>query len=143
MKTFLIILIFLTLVSFQTSNQKTFLIGSWRQYAWKSNNSVEIKKVLEDCSSKKITFEENGSYVEDMYCLKSSGQWYFNKDMTKLGFKLDTFNGMKLPTSNDSTKRTNIIILKLTQDTLIYGTEGYYGKDRAYGHDDWYFVRQK
>ena len=56
---------------------------------------------------------------------------------------LDIFNGTKIPAFSDTTKRTNIIIIKLTQDTLLYGTEGYYGNDKVYGHDDWYFMRQK
>jgi hypothetical protein len=34
-------------------------------------------------------------------------------------------------------------IIKLTGDTLIYGSLSFYGQQRIYGHDDWYFVREK
>jgi hypothetical protein len=78
-----------------------------------------------------------------MYCLKSSGKWYFNSDQTKIGFTLESFNGIKTPSQSNFKEKPNTIILKLTQDTLVYGNEAYYGNERIYGHDDWYFVRLK
>jgi hypothetical protein len=143
MKTLITLFILITSVSFKTQEQKSLLIGKWKQFAWKAHDSKELKKTDEECANKKITFEKNGSYKEEMYCLKSTGQWYFNSDQTKIGFTLETFNGMKSPPSNSQKKYTNTIILKLTKDTLIYGHEGYFGNDRIYGHNDWYFVRQK
>jgi hypothetical protein len=90
-----------------------------------------------------MTFTEDGNYEEEMYCLKSTGKWFFNSDQTKFDFILTTFNGMAIPAFSDTTRRTNKLIIKLTKDTLIYGAEAYYGNDKIYGHDDWYFVRQE
>lgn len=140
----LVLTVFLTVTAVtvhgQTDN-KSLLVGTWKQFAYKPNNSTEIKKITEDCSSKTMTFREDGHYEEEMYCLKSTGKWYFNNDQTKFDFTLETFNGMAIPAFSDTTKRTNKLIIKLSQDTLIYGMEAYYGNERIYGHDDSYFVR--
>jgi hypothetical protein len=93
--------------------------------------------------------DADGSYQETVYnnalnnTLKISGKWYLNSDQTKLGYKFEEINGYKLPVSSDTARHFNTIILKLTTDTLIYGNEAYYGNNKVYGHDDWYFVREK
>lgn len=131
----------LLLVSFQSEN-KSLLIGRWRQVGFKAHNSNDITIKTDECSTKTMFFNADGTYEEEMYCLKSTGKWFLNKDRTKFDCTITNFNGMELPTFHDTTKFTNVI-LKLTNDTLIYGNEAYYGKDKIYGHDDWYFVRQK
>jgi hypothetical protein len=142
MKTLIIILTFLTFASFQSDN-KSLLIGTWRQVGYKPHNSNDIKTTTESCANKIMTFTQDGKYEEEMYCLKSSGKWFINSDQTKFDFTLTIFNGMTIPAFSDTTKRTNKLIIRLTQDTLIYGVEAYYGNEKVYGHDGWYFVRQK
>jgi hypothetical protein len=141
MKILTSILILAIFTSFQNRDEKSLLIGKWKQFAFKANGAKEVLKTDEDCANKKSIFNKDGTYSEDMYCLKSGGKWYLNSDRSKLCLTLNNFNGTVLPESTDTTKSFNIIILRLTEDTLIYGTEGYYGENKVYGHDDWYFVR--
>ncbi|HTB52843.1 MAG TPA: hypothetical protein VK718_08720 [Ferruginibacter sp.] len=142
MKTLLIILALLAFVSFQTDN-KSLLVGTWKQFGYKAHGSTEIKTTIDNCSNKIMTFSEDGSYEEEMNCLQSTGKWFLNSDQTKFDFTLTSFNGMAIPASGDTTKRINKLIIKLNKDTLIFGEEAYYGNNKVYGHDDWYFVRQK
>ncbi len=132
------------LLSLQTGNvdNKKLIVGHWKEFGYKFHNDTEMKSVSEECAIKTMTFSNDRTYEERMYCLTSSGKWFFNKDQTKFDFSLDNFNGMKMESFTDTTK-TNKIIIKLTKDTLIYGSEGYYGEKGIYGHDDFYFVRQK
>jgi hypothetical protein len=60
MKKLIFISILITIVSTKAHNQKSLIIGKWRQFAWKPHNSNKLKVVSEDCASKKITFEESG-----------------------------------------------------------------------------------
>jgi hypothetical protein len=101
-----------------------------------------MKTIKVDCSKKKCEFMKNGDYQEEMFCVEGSGNWAFNSDSTKFGYQLTEYMGHKIGTKNP-VAYYNQIILKLTPDTLIYGSEGYYGKEKKYGHDDWYFVRVK
>jgi len=118
------------------------ICGEWIQFGFKPNKDKAIRILTEDCSKKKCEFNRNGNYSEDMFCLKELGKWTFNSDSTKLGFKTTEFMGQKL-TDNSAIKSFTTIIIRLTADTLIYGHEGYYGNERVYGHDDWYFVKRK
>jgi hypothetical protein len=122
-------------------SKTNMLYGEWIQFGFKPNKAAEIKILTEDCSKKKAEFKKDGTYIEEMYCLKSSGYWDFNADSTKLGIQLTEFNGQTIGKKSAPTFRT--LIIKLTQDTLVYGQEAYYGNDRVYGHDDWYFVRKR
>jgi hypothetical protein len=101
-----------------------------------------MKPVFEDCSRKLCQFGKDGSYEEEMYSLKGIGYWEFNKDSTKFDFQFSEFMGQKIG-GKKPIEYFNKLILKLTVDTLIYGAEAYYGEERVYGHDDWYFIRQE
>ena len=122
-------------------NKADLLYGEWIQFGFKPNSSKEIKILKDDCSKKKAEFKTDGTYIEDMYCLKSNGYWEFNNDSTKLGVQLTEFNGQVIGKKSTPTFRT--LVIKLTPDTLVYGLEAYYGNERVYGHDDWYFVRKR
>lgn len=143
--TITIILISVFLLSLQTekADKKNLIVGHWKEFGYKFHDDTVMKSVSEECALKTMTFGNDWTYEESMYCLTSGGKWFFNKDQTKIGFTLDTFNGMKTPSSSDTMRIANIIIIKLTRDTLIYGQEAYYGEKGIYGHDDYYFVRQK
>ncbi|HOU97873.1 MAG TPA: hypothetical protein PLP65_03405 [Bacteroidales bacterium] len=145
MKTILIVILFF-FVFFQIQiygqgNKHNMLCNQWIQFGYKSHGDSVVNIITEDCSKKKCEFHKNGKYTEEMYCLKGEGNWAFNNDSTKFGFELTEFIGQKIDNKLPITF-TNLII-KLTSDTLIYGTEGYYGESRTYGHDDLYFVRKK
>jgi hypothetical protein len=126
----------------RNDDRKALLCHTWKQISYKSYKDTSPKAISEQMA-KICSFNIDGDYEEEMYNLKSSGKWFFNSDKTKMGYMLNTFNGKPLSAFSDTTKRTNIIILKLNQDTLIYGHEAYYGPSKIYGHNDYYFVRVK
>lgn len=113
---------------------------SWRQVGFKKNGETKVIPVDKE-RGKRIEFRKDGTFEEIMYNLKGKGIWEFNEDSTKFGLKMIEYNGMDVSNSLPNVK--NILIIKLTNDTLIYGTEAYYGKEKIYGHDDLYFVREQ
>jgi hypothetical protein len=140
-----VILIAASLLSMRSDNdRKDMLSHTWVQFAFKRNNETS-PSIVDKTTVKTCTFSANGAYEESTYNsgVKISGGYFLNDNQTKIALKLDVLNGQRLPGTNDTAKRYNIIILKLTKDTLIYGQEARYGEKRIYGHDDWYFVRKK
>ncbi len=113
---------------------------SWRQVGFKKNGDTKVKPIDKEMG-KRIEFKKDGTFEEIMYNLKGKGLWEFNEDSTKFGLKMTEYNGMNVSNSLPNVK--NILIIKLTEDTLIYGTEAYYGKEKMYGHEDWYFVKER
>ena len=98
--------------------------------------------------SVRISFNEDGSFDESRHHgqLKTTGNWYLNADETKMEFTITSFDGRPVPPVPETTYHYNIIILKLTADTLIYGHENYRGKEggpMTYNHYDLFFVRQQ
>ncbi len=76
-----------------------------------------------------------------MESLQIGGVWKFDADSAKLAFALTSMGGTPMASLPlEKTKPTDSI-LKLTADTLIYGSLAYYGPEKVYGHDDLYFVR--
>ena len=140
---FLLLIFALALVSMQASKEdrKQLLCGKWRQYAYKGRSDSAAKNISISMA-KAMTFSGNGDYEEELVTSQGKGKWRFNDKQTKIGFSFSEFNGIKLETQ-DTAIETNIVILKLTRDTLIYGTEGLYGGLARNDHDDWYFVREK
>jgi hypothetical protein len=129
------------LLSMKTDNEKKDLLcHKWVQFAFKRN--VEISPSPVDKSmAKTCFFNQNGEYMELMG-LKATGHYFLNTTQTKIALQYEVINGKKFSLSADTAKHYNIIILRLTKDTLIYGQEAYYGEKRVYGHVDWYFVRK-
>ncbi len=126
----------------EKEDKKNLLVGHWKEFGYKFHNDTAMKSVSEECAIKTMTFRNDWTYEERMFCITSSGKWFFNKNQTKFDFSMDNFNGMKVSSFTDTTK-INQLIIKLTKDTLIYGSEGYFGEKGIYGHDDFYFVKQK
>jgi hypothetical protein len=126
------------------NDRKGMLSHTWVQFAFKRNGETSASPT-DKTMVKTCTFNPNGDYEESTYNsgVKISGYYFLNGDQTKIALKFDVLNGQRLPGSTDTIKRYNIIILRLTRDTLIYGQEARYGERRVYGHDDWYFVRKK
>lgn len=142
-KSVLIGIFFLTVITLSGQSSKLDLLcNQWVQFGYKSHNDTIIKIKTEDCAIKKCEFGRDGRYVEDMYCLVGKGYWAFNEDSSKFDFNFTEFMGQKIG-EGTPIEYFNKLIIKLTPDTLIYGSEAYYGEEGIYGHDDWYFVRKK
>ncbi len=126
------------------NGRKELLAHTWVQFAFKKNGA-SFASLVDKTAAKTCIFNNNGSYTESTYNsgVKISGDYFLNGDQSKIAIKFSVLNGQALPYSTDTSKHYNIIILRLTQDTLIYGQEARYGERRTYGHDDWYFVRKK
>lgn len=136
-----VILFLTTLGSLDNDQEQVDLFcRSWKQVGFKKNGVLQVKLVDKEVG-KRIEFKKNGTFEEIMYNLKGKGLWEFSDDSAKFGLKIIEYNGMNVSSSLPIVK--NILIIKLTKDTLIYGTEAYYGKEKVYGHDDWYFIREK
>ena len=140
MKIFLLSIYILAIgVCFSQSTSKLPLIcKNWKLVGQKpfqkeySSVDPQMAKIMQ--------FNEDGSYQEEMFSLKSKGIWQFTADSTMLKIGLTEMNGMQLKgLSFEDSKPTNRI-LKLTTDSLIIGMEAYYGPEKIFGHDDWYFV---
>jgi len=130
------------LLSMKADNsKKDLLCHKWIQFAFKRNGET-APEPIDKSMAKTCIFDPDGAYVELMG-LKASGHYFLNSAQTKIALQFENINGKNMPASADTTKHYNIIILRLTKDTLIYGQEANYGEKRVYGHDDWYFVREK
>jgi hypothetical protein len=125
------------------ADRKTLLCHKWIQFAFKQN-AASSPQMIDKSMAKESIFKADGTYEDAMYDnkLKTTGNWLLNEDQTKMVFTISNVNGKDIPPFSETTKHFNIIILKLTADTLIYGNEFYHGKDRVYDHFDWYFVRK-
>jgi hypothetical protein len=82
--------------------------------------------------AKECSFNIDGTYTEVMYnnTFKANGSWALNGDKTKFGLSLNSINGLSVPVATG-------------EITLVYGSEGYYGNNMIYGHDDSYFIKAK
>jgi len=137
-----ILLAGLVLLSMQPGNtdQKLLFCHKWRQFAFKRATDSVVKSI-DPSMAKTCLFRDDGYYEENYLNIISSGKWFFNADEKKFGLIIDTFNGTKFPGQDSLKPPANIVVLKLTKDTLIYGNDIYTGPNRVYGHDDSYFVR--
>ncbi|MFZ1082657.1 MAG: hypothetical protein WAO19_12130 [Candidatus Kryptoniota bacterium] len=116
------------------------LCRSWRQIGFKPHDKAFVH--VDSSAAKLVSFHEDGSYEEvDYGSLSFGGQWKFNADSTKFAIAINKMNGQTMGNvmSIDDAKPTDLIV-RLMPDTLIYGMEAYYGAQKEYGHDDWYFV---
>jgi hypothetical protein len=116
----------------------------WKQFGFRANNDKTYHRVSEQMA-KTLQFRQNGYYEETMNGLNGIGKWRMNKEQTKIGWQFDLYDGLdlRLLTGYDNEIRLNKRIIRLTPDTLILGDEDYEGPHEKYGHDDWYFTRQK
>jgi hypothetical protein len=145
MKKYIGIILSVILLSMKSDDdRKTLLCHKWIQFALKSHDAA-LPKMIDKSMAKECLFKDDGYYQETMYDnkFKASGRWFFNGDQTKMDYTVTEINGQKFPESPHPENHIHQIILKLNNDTLVYGSEAYYGSSRTYGHDDWYFVREK
>ena len=94
-----------------------------------------------------MTLRTDGSYEETYGTLRSKGRWKFSRDSSKFAVSLTEFNGQNINNMPLDKAIPTDSIIKLTHDTLIYGSLGTFGPGnklgQGYGHNDWYFVRVK
>jgi hypothetical protein len=147
MKKYITVILSVVLLSMKSDDsKKDLLCHHWVQFASKSEIGAPLK--LTDASmAKKIAFKADGTYQDAIYNdqFKTTGNWYLNEDENKMEFSISTINGKNAPPFPETSRHYNIIIIKLTADTLIYGNEFYRGKEGAplvYNHSDLYFVRK-
>jgi hypothetical protein len=141
MKTLLITLIFFFLVTTAMQSKRSLFCHQWKQFAYKANKDKKPKPPAKN-GAIDLQFFSNGAYQTTQYGITAKGKYIFNSDSTKFGEQVTESNGQKI--SSSSPIITNLIILKLNTDTLIYGDESNYGTTpTTYGHDDYYFVKEK
>ena len=144
MKTILIVLVWLMffLRTGQDSRLNLFC-STWKQIGLKSFR--EKYKLVDISMAEIISFKRNGSFTESLYGnLEIKGQWKFNIDSSKFAFTITEMNSQSVKDGfSISDAIPNDSIIKLNSDTLIYDELKYYGKEKIYGHDDLYFVKEK
>jgi hypothetical protein len=140
MKIFCIILtsFILFLIKGQDSKQDLFC-HRWVEIGYKYYGEKTLQQVNPEVL-KTIQFFKGGTFTEESYIEKATGNWIFNSDTTKFGIEYTLYNNQHI--GNLMPITTTSLIIKLTEDTLIYGEEGKFGHDKVYGHDDYYFVRE-
>lgn len=141
MKVLFITFLSLFIVTNTPQSKKALFCQKWIQFAYKANSDKKSKAPAKGGATE-IDFSADGTYQTTLFGITSKGKWIFNADSTKFGEQVTESNGQKIPSSTSIV--TNLIILKLNSDTLIYGDESNYGTTpKTYGHDDWYFVKKK
>ncbi len=145
MKKSILFIFAMILLSIQ-SNKKSLLCHRWVQFGSKPEINAPLT-IIDTLSSEHVNFNSDGTYEKSVYHgkIKMTGNWYLNDDETKMEFTLTSFNGNTVPPFPETSRHYNIIIIKLTTDTLIYGNEYYRGKEggkMSYNHSDSYLVRQ-
>jgi hypothetical protein len=134
----------LLITSFKKGDDvKTLLCHKWIQFASKASSDLTIKPmatdVIRECILKKSGYYED---IMDKDTQMAAGKWVLSPDQKKMEFRLTIINGQHIPELPESAHWFNIIILRLTRDTLIYGKEVYNSKGEPVGHDDSYFVKE-
>jgi hypothetical protein len=147
MKKYIAVILPVILLSMKSDDsKKDLLCHHWVEFAYASEIGAPVKPT-DSSMAKEITFKSDGTYEESIYNgqMKTTGNWYLNDEETKMEFTLSTMNGKTMPEFPETTRHYNVIILKLTADTLIYGNEYYRGKEggpMVYNHSALHFVRK-
>ena len=145
MKYLVFIFLLLIVTSFRKGDDvKTLLCHKWIQFASKASTDLTTKPMPADVIRECI-FRKSGYYedIMDEDTQMAAGKWVLSPDQKKMEFRLTTINGQHIPELPESAHRFNIVILRLTKDTLIYGKEVYNNKGEPIGHDDSYFVKEE
>lgn len=127
------------LLLFFPGDRPALICRTWKQVGFKGFHKEY--RPIDASLAEVITFRSDGTYDKLLYGqLSIKGEWRFDQDSSKLNFSITSINGA--PIADNSLKWGKPIdtIVKLTKDTLIYGTLAYYGVDKEYGRDDLYLV---
>jgi hypothetical protein len=118
------------------------LCNSWAQTGRKELSDSLMRPITIDCAKFRYTFLRDGTFLCSVNCADASGIWACNSDSTRLEIQMTTFQNLKLPAALHGYYPD--IIVKLTADTLILGTEYTSEKDNiiTHGRTDLYYVRE-
>jgi hypothetical protein len=143
MKLFFFYLVSILFIGILQQDSKLDLVCQrWRQVGIKSFH--KDYHPLDQSAAEVILIKKDGNYEEEIYStIKIKGRWKFNIDSSKLAFAMTEMNGTTIEGLSLADTNPTDSIIKLTKDTLIYGALAFYGQQKEYGHDDWYFVREK
>ncbi|WP_295654448.1 hypothetical protein [uncultured Mucilaginibacter sp.] len=125
-----------------TSKMNLICNKKWRWVALKSFGKElnPVQKSLSDA----LFFRNDGTFEKEMYGqLKFKGKWAFNTDSSKLDMAITEMNGQALAGMALGESHPTDSIMRLTKDTLIIAKLAYFGPKNIYGHDDWYYVKEK
>jgi hypothetical protein len=139
-----VLLTWIILLFFTKQNDSRFdlLCQKWRWVG--SKDFGKEYKPVNETSSEVIFLKKDGTYEEELYgSIQIKGIWNLCCDSSKIGFVVVEMNGAKMGESTFNGLKPTDSIMKLTKDTLIYAALAYFGEKKIYGHDDWYFVREK
>ena len=125
----------------RTSDSKWNLIcHQWRLIGIKSFG--KDFKPAKDPKDEVLTFLADATYEKLLYGqLKIKGEWQFKSDSSKLVFSVTSMNGSAVTSLPIANSLPSDSIIKLTPDTLIDARIAYFGPQKEYRHDDWYYVR--
>ena|SRR5580692_10965101 len=116
-------------------------------HRWKQVGIKPFQKEFRPIQSQQgevLSFHSDGTYEQLLYGrLSINGVWKFSDDSIKLAFAITSMNGSPLKSLPLENTTPTDSLVRLTTDTLIYARLAYYGPEKVYGHDDWYYVREK
>lgn len=120
------------LMTIKTAENKLDTIShTWRWVGVKTHKG-DYKPVFTE-KDEVMTLHPDGTYEKLLYGqLKMTGNWGFSPDSLKLSFAF---------ASPPQKVYYNDSIILLTADTLVIGHLMWFGPEKEYGHDDWYYVR--
>ena len=134
--------IFLLGLSFQQiPSNVDLLCRKWKQVGLKpfKGNYTPIESPMA------ITMEfcHDGTYNQAMSIMEFNGVWRFNADSTKFVVAFTHMNGKPIKNLSIDDDKPVDFFIKLTSDTLIYGSEAYYGPEKVFGYSENYYVAVK
>jgi len=133
---------FFLITETQDETKRDMLCKKWLQVGIKIFG--QDYKSLDRSMAEVLALKKDGSFEKEVYGqLRLKGVWKFNIDSSKLAFSMTEMNGTTIKDMPLNDINPTDSIIKLTSDTVIIGSLGYYGKQRLYGHDDRYYIREK
>jgi hypothetical protein len=140
MKTIFIIAC-IVLAAVSTADSKLALIC----HSWRLAGTKPFGKDFRPANSptdEVLTLAGDGTYEKLLYGqLKIKGLWKFTSDSSKLVFGVTSMNGSNVQSISIDVSKATDSIIRLSADTLIDAHLAYFGPERKYSHDDWYYVR--
>jgi hypothetical protein len=141
MKPIFILTIILLSAARTTDTRRAMICHTWRLIGIKPFG--KDFKPVQDPKFEVLTIKSDGTYEKLLYGqMKITGSWDFAADSSKLVFSTTSAGGMTMPSAPlDKTHPIDSIIV-LNSDTLIKGMLAYFGPEKKYGHNDWYYIRE-
>ena len=146
MKTmFLGLILIISLALNGQHSPKDSLYGKWKQFGSKSHYDSIFQTFNDEYTHNFIYFFKNGNYEDVSYLHRTSckGTWQFNSDSTRFEIRLTELQDREGQYQGPLPVSYNLIILKLTMDTLVVGRETLYGPGKIKEYDYWYYCKSQ